>query len=145
MQTIIKANETFKGKKIKENLWRMLPIDEGYNQQHDRWNKFFKGCKTNFDTICFRQQDSTRFKSNFYDEKTGYFELSGADDINSQPKTDESYVNDDNKKEAFFMHKTLKNGEKEYKFIGIFEKRAYIKSMNKYIFIKVADDLICEL
>ena len=145
MKITITANETFKGTKMKELLHDTLPVEDGYNQQIDHWSKFNKKFKCNFDIIRFRQQDSTRFKSNFYDEKTGYFELSGADDINSQPKTDESYVNDDNKKEAFFMHKTLKNGEKEYKFIGIFEKRAYIKSMNKYIFIKVADDLICEL
>lgn len=145
MQTIIKANETFKGKKIKENLWRMLPIDEGYNQQHDRWNKFFKGCKTNFDTICFRQQESSRFNSNYYDEKTGYFELSGSDKVNEQPATDETYVNKSLKREAFFLHKNLKNGEKEYQFIGVFEVKAYIKSMNKFIFVKVADELICEL
>lgn len=41
MQTIIKLNETFTGPKKKEELWWMLPIDEGYNQQHWRWSKFF--------------------------------------------------------------------------------------------------------
>lgn len=146
MQTIIKLNETFTGPKKKEELWWMLPIDEGYNQQHWRWSKFFQGCKRNFDTIEFRQQNSSVYTANFYDEKTGYFELEGETELDKQPATDMSYINDsDNKKEAMFIHKTNTNGEKEYKFIGIFERRAYIKSMNKYIFVRVDTDLICEM
>ena len=44
-----------------------------------------------------------------------------------------------------FLHKVNDKGENEYKFIGIFEKRAYIKSMNKYIFVRVDTDLVCEM
>ena len=145
MKITITANETFKGSKIKELLHDILPVEDGYNQQIDHWSKFNKKFKYNFDKIIFRQKDSSRFSSNFYDEKTGYFELSGTDDVSKQHTTDESYVNKPVDREAFFMHKDLKNGQKEYQFIGIFEVRAYIKSMNKYIFVKVADDLVCEL
>lgn len=145
MKITITTNETFKGTKMKELLHDTLPVEDGYNQQIDHWSKFNKKFKCNFDIIRFRQKESSRFNSNYYDEKSGYFELSGSDKVNEQPATDESYVKKSVKREAFFMHKDLKNGQKEYQFIGIFEVRAYIKSMNKYIFVKVADDLVCEL
>ena len=63
MQTIIKLNETFTGPKKKEELWWMLPIDAGYNQQHDIWTKFFQGCTRNFDKIVFRQENSEKYTS----------------------------------------------------------------------------------
>lgn len=145
MQTIIKLNETFTGPKKKEELWWMLPIDAGYNQQHDIWTKFFQGCTRNFDKIVFRQENSEKYTSNYYDEKTGYFELSGDTNVANQPQSDESYLNTPNDKEAMFLHKVNDKGENEYKFIGIFERRAYIKSMNKYIFVRVDTDLVCEM
>lgn len=35
--------------------------------------------------------------------------------------------------------------KKNISSLVFFEVKAYIKSMNKYIFVKVADDLVCEL